>query len=159
MKTNNNDIRAVFEEARKLYPGIKRGTQIEWDNFQKVCKKHKLKLTEIVTMLSPAIKKQQEHKRREMIKSGWSAAWKHFQTWINQMWWEAEMPVFNPCIICGSEGVKYQEKGQRGEKVWYCEEHRPKPATTSFCTLKSAPEPNKLRGALQRDEINKLREK
>jgi len=81
------DTEKVFEEARKIYPGIKRGFKTEFGNFKK---KHK-DFESVVELLKPAIIKQKNY--REANKNGFIPEWKHLQTWINNRCWEEEMPM------------------------------------------------------------------
>ena len=71
-----------FDQARKIYPGTKRGLKTEFDNFKK---KHR-DWTESLLLLEPAIKQQS--------KTIWANCEKkyipHFQTWLNQRRWEFE---------------------------------------------------------------------
>jgi len=103
----------IFEQARQLYPHIKRGLETEWQNFEKVCKKAKFKPAEIVPLLKPAIEKQINWRKttRDFVPP-----WKHFVTWINNHCWEEERgstlesqkkPV---CARCGKPAV-YGEDG------------------------------------------------
>ena len=77
--------RADFEKARLAYPGIKRGADVEYENYIKKLKKFKLKESDITPLLLPAI----EFQTKERQGQNWSASWKHFSTWINNRWWEA----------------------------------------------------------------------
>lgn len=82
-------MKYLFEEARKLYPGKKRGFQYEWDNFQK---KHKKKADDIASLLKPAIEAQIAYREDCAKRNEWCAPWKNFQTWINGGWWTEEVP-------------------------------------------------------------------
>ena len=75
----------TFEQARKLYPGTKRGLPTELDNF----KKHK-DWKEVLSLLVPAIEAQIQW--RKTANGEFREAWKHFRTWINQRWWEVDLP-------------------------------------------------------------------
>jgi len=80
----------LFEEARKEYPGTKRGLSTEFTNFRK---KHR-DWKQVISLLSPAIEKQILLKTRLKEQNKFVPEWKHFRTWINQRCWEeeAEMP-------------------------------------------------------------------
>lgn len=73
-----------FEEARKLYPGTKRGRDTEFKDF---CKKHKDWELVLPTMKN-AIEAQ--IKWRAHASGDFRPAWKNFSTWINQRCWEDE---------------------------------------------------------------------
>ena len=82
-KDKNKDTdkdKLVFDEARKLYRGTKRGIDPEWKNFKKKFPAWKT----ILPLLKPAIEKQ----------IAWHPAnykfWQHFQTWINNESWTLE---------------------------------------------------------------------
>ena len=80
------DTEKEFEEARKIYPGIKRGSKTEYENFRKKCKDYEA----AVTLLKTAIEKQKAYRDRN--KNGFIPEWKHFKTWINNRSWEEELP-------------------------------------------------------------------
>jgi len=77
------NLYVIFDEAREVYPGTKRGGQTEFANFQK---KHK-DWREVLPVLKAAINIQ--ILRREGTK-GFVPTWKNFKTWINQRCWEEE---------------------------------------------------------------------
>ncbi len=108
----------LFEQARKLYPGKKRGFDFEWDNFYK---KYRTKINEITPLLKPAIEAQIA--RREVLKrkKEFVPPWKHFKTWINGGWWtedipQTDKPKVRKCCICGQADVVSQTSG----KGWRC---------------------------------------
>ena len=76
----------LFEKARVLYPGTKRGFKTEWDNFYK---KHADSL-EVVGLLHESIEKQITHRKALQVQNRFVPEWKHFQTWINNRCWEEE---------------------------------------------------------------------
>jgi hypothetical protein len=79
-KNISTQEQVVFDSARKLYPGTKRGLKTEFDNFQK---KHK-DWREVLSLLKPAIEQQSRAiwagKEKQFIP--------HFKTWIDQRRWE-----------------------------------------------------------------------
>jgi hypothetical protein len=78
----------IFEEARKLYPGVKLGLDTEWSNYIKKHKNH----SDITPILSQVIT-QQINSRKEMKRRGhFVAELKHFKTWINNSCWDEELP-------------------------------------------------------------------
>jgi hypothetical protein len=83
INTDNNTL-LLFDEFRKIYPGIKRGNKTEFDNF---CKKHK-DWKSILPNLKIAVENQ--IKLRDIKKSNgqFIPEWKNIQTWINQRCWE-----------------------------------------------------------------------
>lgn len=76
----------IFNESRKLYPGIKRGNETEFENFKK---KHK-DWKEVLPLLKPAVENQIKSKEDLKRQGKFVAEWKHLQTWINQRCWEIE---------------------------------------------------------------------
>jgi hypothetical protein len=77
----------VFDKARKLYPGTRRGNETEFANFKK---KHK-DWKEVLPLLFPAIEKQIKWKETARANGlRFVRLWKIFQTWINQRCWEEE---------------------------------------------------------------------
>lgn len=98
----------LFEEARKLYPGTRRGSQPEWDNFEK---KYRRRLNEICPLLKPAIEAQMAHRGMLRLKGDFCPEWKHFKTWINGEWWTEEVPQTDKpkkrkCGICSKPSTR-----------------------------------------------------
>lgn len=87
-KADNSEIAIKFEQARKAYPGVKRGHEVEVANF---IKKHKDYMI-VVDFLLPAIKKAMEYEQFCLKSGKFCAPWQNFQTWINQRSWEREYP-------------------------------------------------------------------
>ena len=81
----NNKEKEAFDEARRLYPGKKRGLDTEWDNFRK---KHK-DYREVCPDLVYAIKIETAERKADKARGEFVPSWKNFQTWINKRWWEA----------------------------------------------------------------------
>jgi len=79
------DAEKTFEEARKLFPGTKRGHNTEWTTF----KKHR-DYQSVVGLLVPAIKRETDTKSALRSSRTFCPEWAHFQTWINQRRWESE---------------------------------------------------------------------
>ena len=92
MKEINNistcdDLFELFEQARRLYPGDKRGGQTEFDNLKRKHKDYK----QIIPALEPAIQLQIIN-REKMKKAGdFVPPWKHFKTYINNRCWESKI--------------------------------------------------------------------
>ena len=116
----------LFEEARKLYPGKKRGFPSEWDNFEK---KYKRRLSEICPLLKPAIEAQIAHRDELARKKEFVSPWKHFKTWINGGWWTENVPQTDKpkrikCGVCGEpstrSAIAYYDKG--AQTVYRCDE-------------------------------------
>ncbi len=91
MRTKHTSEKAilVFDEARKLFLGSKRGLKTEFSNFvwrskHPLAGKPKFVIIEILPLLKPAIERQIIWRQAD------GRYWKNFQTWINQRCWEEE---------------------------------------------------------------------
>jgi hypothetical protein len=80
----------VFEIARLIYPGPKKGLEVEFSNF----KKHHKNWKEVLPLLQPAIIKQNKVHSWLRGSNRFEPSWKHFQTWINQSCWGYEFPEY-----------------------------------------------------------------
>ena len=109
---NGNNI-YVFEIARKLYPGTKRGLEPEYNNF----KKKYPNWTEILPLLKPAIERQKQ-KRKHLKSAGkFVPEWPHFQTWINnERWTEEEGAEVSPEEIAERQRLA-KEQSDRMEAI------------------------------------------
>jgi len=76
-----------FEKARKLYPGTKKGLEVEYSNFKK-----KYHLTEMQELI-PAIKAEIKDKEKRRTSGVFCPEWKNFSTWINQACWKQEFEI------------------------------------------------------------------
>lgn len=82
------DDMAIFDAARKLYPGTVYGLDVEFDRF---CKWYKKDWRDIIPLLIPAIEAQIKWRAS---KKGFVAEWKYFKTWLNpnnKCWTEEQM--------------------------------------------------------------------
>jgi hypothetical protein len=84
---NEDDLKASFEIARKLYPGTKRGLETEFNNLKK---KHK-DWSVIVPVLFEQILNQISWRRWKNGRKEFVPEWKNLQTWINNRCWEDEL--------------------------------------------------------------------
>ncbi|PSR54184.1 hypothetical protein AHMF7605_11950 [Adhaeribacter arboris] len=80
--------------ARKVYPGTKRGEEVEWLNLQK---KFKNQLPDLPRLILGAIEKQIQwrERMREVNPREFVPQWPHFKTYINQQRWTEETPEVN----------------------------------------------------------------
>lgn len=78
--TSKDKYMSIFDEARKLFKGTKRGLQTEYDYF---CKKHS-DWREVLPLLIPAVENQIKWRAED------GRYWKNFKTWINNRCWEEE---------------------------------------------------------------------
>lgn len=76
----------MFDEARRMYPGTKRGAKTEMANF---VKKHN-DWSIVLPTLYDTIAKQISSRRSRELNGYFVPEWKNFMTWINQRCWEEE---------------------------------------------------------------------
>ena len=87
-KSPKGEFENIFDEFRKLYPGIKRGLDIEFTNLKK---KHK-DWGEVLPLFLPAIEKEIAYHKQKKSASEFVPEYANLQTWINQRRWETELP-------------------------------------------------------------------
>lgn len=75
----------IFEEARKIYKGTKRGCNTEFEVFIK----HK-DWQEVLPMLKAAIQREIQYIEGLKREGKFAPEYKHFKTWLNQRCWENE---------------------------------------------------------------------
>lgn len=97
-KDKKEEYILLFDKARELYPGTKKGNQTEFENF---VKKHS-DWDDIISLIFIAINNQKTWKEEMKKAEMFVPEWKHFQTWINQRCWEEEKPV----IIDKKQSIK-----------------------------------------------------
>ena len=85
-KEKNKKEKEVFEQARKLYKGSKRGHKTEFENLKK---KHK-DWKEVIPLFKSAI--EAEIQWRLDANGEFRPGWQNFKTWINNRSWELELP-------------------------------------------------------------------
>lgn len=78
----------VFESARLIYQGTRRGHLEEFKNFQK----HR-DYKKVVCFLEAAIESQIKCRKILRTKGQFVPPWKNFKTWINQRCWTEEPPL------------------------------------------------------------------
>ena len=91
----------LFEEARKLYPGKKKGFEREYKNFAKRSKHPipdsvKFDCKQVTPLLVPAIQYLIQYHAWCKSKSKWCPEYCAFTVWINQGRWEEVYPDFTP---------------------------------------------------------------
>ena len=84
--TTNKEYISIFNDARKLFGGTKRGNETEFHNFTR---KHK-DWREVLPLIKPAIETQSRW-RQNVSTGDFRPPWKNFQTWINNRCWEDEV--------------------------------------------------------------------
>jgi DNA-binding Lrp family transcriptional regulator len=78
--------RESFEKFRKIYPGSKRGLDVEFTEFQK---KHP-DWIDIVPLLYPAIVRQEQERLNLSKRNQFVPSWKNLKTYLNQSCWQEE---------------------------------------------------------------------
>ncbi len=146
VKLNSNEDKtnylSIFDIARKLCGGTKRGNATEFENF---VKKHK-DWKESLGLLLPAIQNQLDW--RLAANGEFRPQWKNFRTWINQRCWEDEVKAvsFEPPKktklfpiagkTCGEKGCDlpaiYKNTGGAYDS-FKCGEHMPEKVKAFYC--------------------------
>lgn len=95
-----NPQEQLFEDARKLYPGTKKGFKREYTNFilrstKPVPNGLKFNLEDILPILKQAIAYQIKYRDWCTRTNKWTPQWKNFQTWINNGCWEESYGDFD----------------------------------------------------------------
>lgn len=85
----------VFNDARKIFPGKKKGNGYEFKNFIKRSTKPapngmEFNPEEVIQLLKKAIEYQIAYRIYAENRSIFTPPWKNFQTWINKNCWEDE---------------------------------------------------------------------
>lgn len=123
----NGKNKGLFEEARKIYLGTKRGLQTEFDNF---IQKHE-DWQKVLSLLKPAVERQIAVRKRKKAANEFVPSWKNFKTWINNRCWEEESttapadikstppPQAAVCIVDHKPTRDYRKNGQ-GKPIWLC---------------------------------------
>ncbi len=122
---NDKDI---FNLARTLYPGSKLGNESEYANFIWRSKhplpgKAMFNAKEVLPRLLVAVKAQIQW--RADCNGEFRPEWKHFQAWINNRWWEMELPKSKfICWKCSKPSTRYTSV--KGKDTYFCsDEHKP----------------------------------
>lgn len=89
-RDKDKNLKEIFDKFRKVYPGRKRGLDVEFDNLKKCCKKYKLKISDIIPLLEPAIETTKKNNNIKLKRNLFVAEWKHLETWINKQCWTEE---------------------------------------------------------------------
>ena len=118
------ELEAMFEAARDLYPGDKDGFAREWREFHNIpaIKKYKMKPSDIVPLLLPAIQYQIDWRVRAAKLDFWTPNWKGFHSWLHNEYWDRQMQVLESepkrrvqtCMFCNNPStVRMDSKGAR----------------------------------------------
>lgn len=109
--------REFFDEARKSFPGTKKGIGPEWENFKKKFPNY----TNILPLLAPAIEREIAHRAKLAATPGaFLPSWKNFGTWINGECWTqefGEVTAVAPKIGFGAPPATRQQLEQTMDAV------------------------------------------
>lgn len=94
-----------FENFRLAYPGVKRGFDTEFKNFQKRHKNWRL----ILPILLPNLQRQIQDRARIKTGGGFVPEWQHLQTYINQSSWEITYESKKKEEVLAPRGPAYQQ--------------------------------------------------
>jgi len=94
---NDKKNRTIFDNARKKYPGAKRGIDPEWDYFVSICKKYKLNISKTVANIVIGVDnlinyRTKVQKNNAVGGNTFLPPPKHFKTWIYNQCWTEEFP-------------------------------------------------------------------
>lgn len=87
-ENNKNDFFDSFKDFQNIYPGKKRSTETEFENFKNNIDNWK----EIIRLLIPAIQKEETFRKKAKEEHRFFPDPKDLQTWINKRCWEQEFP-------------------------------------------------------------------
>jgi hypothetical protein len=90
LSLNIPTVKDIFDEFRKMYPGTKRGLDVEFSNF---VKKYPKNYFNLVNQLMPNLLRQINEKKEQAKNNTFVANWKNLQTYINQQAWTEEFTV------------------------------------------------------------------
>lgn len=107
LKPTLQNVKDLFEKARKAYPGVKRGLDTEFAYFCKVHKDWK----QIIPLLKPAILEYINRHETDKIANRFVPPWKNFKTWLYNRCWEETVGVIE------TTEEKAQRAQQEKEKV------------------------------------------
>jgi hypothetical protein len=107
-KKRLSGVAAVFEEARKFYPGQKGGH----DPMFAIFKKKSVAYKTDVELLLPAMEKEASYKAHLKATGKHCPDWKNFQTWLNQQCWLQEFPEYAINVQSQAYAVYLQRKDE-----------------------------------------------
>jgi len=84
LSAKEKELKLEFEKARKLYPGVKRGLDIEFAYLKKI---HKKTWRDIIPKLVPAINYRIQVAEMKDQEGEFFPEWAHFKTYIYQSKW------------------------------------------------------------------------
>lgn len=92
-----NDPKAIFDNSRKIYPGRKRGLDVEFEAFKKAVNDWR----EVLPILEPSIRAYKAHCEHLKVTGQFCPGHKDFGRWLGGRCWEFE---FEPKVL-PREGV------------------------------------------------------
>ena len=85
---STNEPKAIFDNSRKIYPGRKRGLEVEFAAFKKAVKDWR----DVLPLLEPAIRKYNAHCENLKATGQFCPNHKDFCRWLKNRCWEEEYP-------------------------------------------------------------------
>lgn len=113
-KTNLSTLKALFETARKKYPGQKVGPEPAWAHF---IKKHGKGAAQIIPMLLPAIEAEAEHKLKLTASGLFCPQWKSFERWINGSYWTQDLEKIQVVLNQNGKQTTFETPSNLKERV------------------------------------------
>ncbi|MCD7936296.1 MAG: hypothetical protein LUG98_05490 [Tannerellaceae bacterium] len=87
-KRKEKEEKTLFEEFHRMYPGIKRGVETEFEHFRKTHPDYFV----VLPLLLPGIKKRISWVSQQQSQGLFAPQYPMLQTWINERRWEEETP-------------------------------------------------------------------
>lgn len=113
-KTNLSALKALFETARKKYPGQKVGPEPAWAHF---IKKHGKGAARIIPLLLPAIEAEAEHKTKLAALGLFCPQWKSFERWINGSYWTQDLEKIQVVLNSSGKQSTFETPSNLKERV------------------------------------------
>lgn len=115
----------LFEEARvewRKSGGVVNGNGPEYDNLVKVCKKHCLKINDVIPLLLPAVKAYFAWCRQRKANNTFCESPCSFTVFTNQRRWLREYPPPSPEVNRARIAAKQKEKYRKAYSGWISEQ-------------------------------------
>lgn len=101
--------KTLFNTARKIYPGTKRGLDEEWDYLDIVCRKHKLDREQTVPKIIAGVNRLLEWRKNAAAANVFVPSPKNFNTWLFNRCWTDEFPALPHKKTQADKKKEYEE--------------------------------------------------